>query len=131
MGAGQFLDRLQRSVVRCLRQDRVGVVVELIGPAGGGGRQQGERGEAAHDRLRVVGESLRPAGMVRHRAREYDARTGVLIAMPEAAEPLTVAIPFYKGQDYLRRAIESVLRQSSPDWRLVVCDDGPEPGTAE
>src|SRR4051812_10332837 len=51
--------------------------------------------------------------------------------MADAAEPLTIAIPFYKGHDYLRRAIESVLRQSSPDWRLVVCDDGPEPGTAE
>jgi glycosyltransferase involved in cell wall biosynthesis len=52
--------------------------------------------------------------------------------MPEAsAEPLTVAIPFYKGHDYLRRAIESVRRQSSPDWRLIVCDDGPESGTAD
>lgn len=48
-----------------------------------------------------------------------------------AAEPLTIAIPFYKGLAYLRLAIESVLRQSSPDWRLIVCDDGPEPGTAE
>ena len=46
-------------------------------------------------------------------------------------EPLTVAIPFYKGHDYLRLAIDSVLRQSSPDWRLIVCDDGPQPGTAE
>jgi glycosyltransferase involved in cell wall biosynthesis len=51
--------------------------------------------------------------------------------MPDAAEPLTVAIPFYKGRDYLHRAIESVLRQSSPDWRLIVCDDGPDSGTAE
>ena len=52
--------------------------------------------------------------------------------MPErSTDPLTVAIPFYKGQAYLRRAIESVLRQTSPDWRLVVCDDGPEPGTAD
>src|SRR5262245_32229489 len=52
--------------------------------------------------------------------------------MPEAErEPLTVAIPFYKGHDYLRLAIESVRRQSTPAWRLIVCDDGPEPGTAE
>ena len=48
-----------------------------------------------------------------------------------SADPLTIAIPFYKGQSYLRQAIESVLRQTSPDWRLIVCDDGPEPGTAE
>jgi glycosyltransferase involved in cell wall biosynthesis len=51
--------------------------------------------------------------------------------MPEFAEPITIAIPFYKGQDYLCRAIASVIRQSSPEWRLLVCDDGPEPGTAE
>src|SRR5262245_51972717 len=52
--------------------------------------------------------------------------------MPQTGtEPLTVAIPFYKGHEYLRRAIESVRRQSSPDYRLVVCDDGPEPGTAD
>jgi glycosyltransferase involved in cell wall biosynthesis len=46
-------------------------------------------------------------------------------------ESLTVAIPFYKGHAYLRAAIESVLRQTSPVWRLIVCDDGPEPGTRE
>src|SRR5215210_3080625 len=48
-----------------------------------------------------------------------------------STDPLTVAIPFYKGHGYLRLAIESVLRQTSPDWRLVVCDDGPDPGTRE
>jgi glycosyltransferase involved in cell wall biosynthesis len=47
------------------------------------------------------------------------------------AQPLTVAIPFYKGHGYLRAAIESVLRQTSPEWRLIVCDDSPDPGTAE
>ncbi len=48
-----------------------------------------------------------------------------------ATEHLTIAIPFFKGQAYLRLAIESVLRQSSSEWLLVICDDGPEPGTAE
>jgi glycosyltransferase involved in cell wall biosynthesis len=51
--------------------------------------------------------------------------------MTQPPDPLTVAIPFYKGQAYLRQAIESVLRQSSTEWRLLVCDDGPESGTAE
>jgi glycosyltransferase involved in cell wall biosynthesis len=46
-------------------------------------------------------------------------------------EPLTIAIPFYRGHDYLRAAIQSVLRQTSPNWRLVVCDDCPDAGTAE
>jgi len=50
---------------------------------------------------------------------------------PNSPDALTVAIPFYKGHAYLRLAVESVLRQTSADWRLVVCDDGPEPGTRE
>jgi glycosyltransferase involved in cell wall biosynthesis len=36
---------------------------------------------------------------------------------------LTIAIPFYAGKDYLRRAIESVRSQSDPCWGLLVCDD--------
>lgn len=43
------------------------------------------------------------------------------------APPLTVAIPFFAGKDYLRPAIESVRAQSDASWRLLVCDDaGPE-----
>ncbi len=43
---------------------------------------------------------------------------------------LTIAIPFYRGHTYLRAAIESALRQTTPDWVLHVYDDcGPEPGT--
>src|SRR5688572_22755698 len=54
---------------------------------------------------------------------------GLLSSNPP--EPLTVAIPFYKGPDYLRLAIQSVLRLTSPYWRLVVCDDGPDAGTRD
>jgi len=50
---------------------------------------------------------------------------------PISEDLLTIAIPFYKGHAYLRAAIESVLRQTSAEWRLVVCDDGPEVGTTE
>lgn len=43
--------------------------------------------------------------------------------------PLTFAVPFHRGRRYLRAAIESVLAQTRPDWRLLVVDDaGPEPG---
>jgi glycosyltransferase involved in cell wall biosynthesis len=46
--------------------------------------------------------------------------------------PLTFAIPFYRGLDYLGVAIESVLAQNRPDWRLLVSDDaGEEPGAEE
>jgi glycosyltransferase involved in cell wall biosynthesis len=37
---------------------------------------------------------------------------------------LTFAIPFHRGLDYLRIAIESVLAQRLGDWRLLVLDDG-------
>lgn len=43
---------------------------------------------------------------------------------------ITFAIPFYRGDEYLRRAIRSVFAQTSPAWQLVVCDDSPD-GAAE
>ncbi len=50
----------------------------------------------------------------------------------DPAAPLTVAIPFYRGKEYLRVAIESVLAQKESGWRLLVCDDcGPEEGVGE
>lgn len=39
---------------------------------------------------------------------------------------LGIAIPFYRNIPYLRAAIESVLQQSSPDWRLWIVDDSGE-----
>jgi glycosyltransferase involved in cell wall biosynthesis len=42
-------------------------------------------------------------------------------------EPITIAIPYYQGIDYLREAIDSVLAQTSDAWQLVIVDDrGPE-----
>jgi len=40
---------------------------------------------------------------------------------------MTIAIPFYRGREYLRCAIESVLKQSDPRWDLVISDDGQDP----
>ena len=37
---------------------------------------------------------------------------------------ITFAIPFYRGSDYLARAVASVVNQTRDDWRLVVVDDG-------
>jgi len=39
------------------------------------------------------------------------------------AEPVTLAIPFYRGAAFLRDAVESVQAQSCEDWRLLVVDD--------
>lgn len=44
---------------------------------------------------------------------------------------ITFAVPFYTGVAYLRRALESVRRQTSDDWRLVVCDEGAEDGAED
>lgn len=44
---------------------------------------------------------------------------------------ITFAVPFYRGTDYLERAVRSVLSQTSPAWRLVVSDDSPDGGGAD
>jgi len=42
--------------------------------------------------------------------------------------PITLAIPFYSGLEYLRIALDSVRAQSSSSWRAIVVDDaGPDP----
>lgn len=42
---------------------------------------------------------------------------------PLSPTGLTIAIPFYRGREYLDRAVRSVFAQTMPDWRLIVCDD--------
>jgi glycosyltransferase involved in cell wall biosynthesis len=39
---------------------------------------------------------------------------------------VTLAMPFYRGKQYLRRALESVLDQRETNWKLIVFDDGGE-----
>ena len=47
---------------------------------------------------------------------------------PVDSPRLSIAIPYYRGLDYLREAIDSVLAQTFDDWDLLVVDDrGPEP----
>jgi glycosyltransferase involved in cell wall biosynthesis len=36
---------------------------------------------------------------------------------------LTVAIPYYSGLEFLRQAIESLLRQTNGNWQCIVIDD--------
>jgi glycosyltransferase involved in cell wall biosynthesis len=40
---------------------------------------------------------------------------------------ITFAIPFYKGRDYLHRALRSVMAQTNGQWRVLICDDGDDP----
>ena len=45
---------------------------------------------------------------------------------------LDIMMPFYGRFDHLREAVESVLAQTDPDWRLVVVDDVyPDPAPGE
>ena len=45
---------------------------------------------------------------------------------------ITIAIPFYRGVNYLQRAVDSVLAQSASDWNLLIVDDcGPDQGAEE
>jgi glycosyltransferase involved in cell wall biosynthesis len=40
-----------------------------------------------------------------------------------AREPFDIVIPYWGSFDYLRGAVESVLAQTDPGWRLTVIDD--------
>jgi glycosyltransferase involved in cell wall biosynthesis len=40
--------------------------------------------------------------------------------------PLSLAIPYHSGLDYLDEALASVRAQEDPDWTLVVVDDSPD-----
>ena len=36
----------------------------------------------------------------------------------------TIILPVYGNSPWLDKALQSVITQSSPDWRLVIADDG-------
>lgn len=45
-------------------------------------------------------------------------------------ELVTVMMPAYNAERFVRQAIESVLSQTYPDWELIVVDDGSTDSTA-
>lgn len=47
------------------------------------------------------------------------------------ANVVSILMPIFNGEKYLRQAIESVISQSYPSWELVVVDDGSTDRTAE
>jgi len=48
-----------------------------------------------------------------------------------AKQRLTIALPFHRRLDYLRVALDSVLAQQRPDWRLLVIDDADDEAEVE
>ena len=37
---------------------------------------------------------------------------------------ISIIIPIYKAEKYLKRCIDSILKQTFADWELILIDDG-------
>jgi hypothetical protein len=44
---------------------------------------------------------------------------------------IDIMLPYYGDVSLMQAAVRSILAQTDPDWRLVVVDDGQEPGVPE
>jgi glycosyltransferase involved in cell wall biosynthesis len=44
---------------------------------------------------------------------------------------VSIGLPVYNGQRYLREAIESILGQSFGDFELIICDNASTDATPE
>jgi glycosyltransferase involved in cell wall biosynthesis len=59
-----------------------------------------------------------------------DVRASVVLS--ERARPLvSVGLPVFNGENYVRKAIESILAQRLGDFELIVCDNASTDATAE
>lgn len=47
------------------------------------------------------------------------------------AQTLAIVMPTYNGMRFLPEAIDSVLKQADPNWRLLISDDGSNDGTRD
>lgn len=39
---------------------------------------------------------------------------------------ISIVLPVYNAQEYIRKCIDSILKQSYPDWELIIVDNGSE-----
>ena len=50
---------------------------------------------------------------------------------PEAVPKVDIIVPAYNAERYLPAALDSVIAQDFPDWRILLVDDGSTDATAE
>lgn len=43
---------------------------------------------------------------------------------------VSIITPVYNGEKYISETIESVIKQSYPDWEMIVVDDGSKDSSA-
>src|SRR6267143_929234 len=46
-----------------------------------------------------------------------------------SAPSVSIGLPVYNGERYVRTAIESILNQTLQDWELIICDNASTDGT--
>ena len=46
-------------------------------------------------------------------------------------KPIIVIIATFNRKDRLLKAVQSITEQSSPNWKLIIVDDGSEDGTED
>lgn len=51
--------------------------------------------------------------------------------MAESNTLISIIVPAYQAEKYLRQCVESVLAQTYSNWQLILVDDGSTDGTAE
>jgi teichuronic acid biosynthesis glycosyltransferase TuaG len=44
---------------------------------------------------------------------------------------VSIVMPVYNGEAFIREAIESVIRQTYPNWELIIVDDGSTDGSRD
>ncbi len=59
---------------------------------------------------------------------EIDLRA---VQMPDRKQLVSVVLPVYNGEDYIRLSVESVLQQTYENFELILIDDGSTDGTVQ
>jgi glycosyltransferase involved in cell wall biosynthesis len=62
-------------------------------------------------------------------ARRHGPAGGKPESMTERTPGVSIAIPVYNGENYLQRALDSILSQTYADLEIVVCDNASTDGT--